>query len=88
MSNTRQPLPLDDLSEFQPRQKARPTERIRKDIEKVSSFPSRESSREGQINIKTSEDILDRFRAMAKEHRYRHGEFLAVLMDAFDKSGR
>ena len=35
--------------------------------------------------IKAPAEILERFRQMAKKERYKHGEFLKVLMDAYGK---
>ena len=86
MTSSRTNLPIDDLGDFKPRGQAQSTATIQKNIEKISSFPSRESGTEGQINIKTDNEILERFRDLAKANRYRHGEFLAILLDAFEST--
>ncbi len=77
---------LDTLDDFAPRAavpKPKPT--AKKVVDRMASFPSREASEDAQINIKASAATLDRFRAMAKAERYRHGEFLEILMDAYEK---
>jgi len=86
MSNERKTLDFGDLDEFEPRAPAAaPNRAEQKAIDKTSSFPSRERSDDDQINIKTSAAILDRFRRMAKAERYKHGEFLEVLMNAYEE---
>ena len=83
MSNGRKSLDIDD---FQPRPQvaSHNTQENKKAVDKISNFPSREASEDAQINIKASNDALDRFRTLAKAERYRHGEFLEVLMDAYE----
>jgi hypothetical protein len=90
MVHSRQALDFDDLDDFddfQPKQQVpeKPAEQMQKAIDKLSAFPSREQADDSQMNIKASQDILDRFRAMAKAERYRHGEFLEILMNAYEE---
>lgn len=76
---------LDTLDDFAPRAvPAKPKPAAKKAVDRMASFPSREASEDAQINIKTAAATLDRFRAMAKAERYRHGEFLEILMDAYE----
>lgn len=86
MSDSRKPLSFspDDLSDFKPRQKLS-VAATAKAIDKVSSFPSREALEDDQINIKAPYTTLVRFRLMAKAERYKHGAFLEILMDAYEK---
>ena len=85
MSERRKSLDFDDLDDFKPRKPAQqPTAPAMKEIDRVTSFPSREATDDAQINIKTSSAILDRFRALAKAKRYKHGEFLETLMNAYE----
>ncbi|MBB4000096.1 hypothetical protein [Aureimonas pseudogalii] len=59
----------------------------RRRVNQVSQFPSREPDAKGdQINLKLSSEEKARFKRMAKKERYNHGEFLTVLMDAYEKS--
>lgn len=91
MESSRQPLDFGDLNDFDvsPAVPRAPTtsapKPVKKAIDKVATFPSREASDDSQMNIKAPADILERFRAMAKKERYKHGEFLQVLMDAYGK---
>lgn len=58
----------------------------RRRVNQVSQFPSREPDAKGdQINLKLSTEEKARFKRMAKNERYNHGEFLTVLMDAYDR---
>lgn len=86
MSDSRKNLDFGGLDDFQPRPKpASNPPAVHKAVDKVSSFPSREVDEDAQINIKASSSSIARFRAMAKAERYRHGEFLEILMDAYEK---
>ena len=90
MSTERKPLDFGDLDEFEPRpaapQKARTKPAAdKKAVDEIAAFPSRESSDEGQMNIRASESVLDRFRVMAKADRYTYGAFLEILMDAYEQ---
>lgn len=84
MTGDRKSLDFDALDEFQPRPKpTAPRSGERKAIDKAADFPSREQPDDAQINIKASAATLERFRQLAKAERYRHGEFLDLLMDAY-----
>ena len=85
MTGERKGLSFDNLDDFQPRPKptAAPAA-TKKAVDKTASFPSREQPDDAQINIKAATVTLDRFRALAKAERYRHGEFLDILMDAYE----
>ena len=78
---------LDDLDDFKPRSDRSTVPSIsvdKKAVDKIASFPVREQSDDAQINIKAPIFTLDRFRTLAKSERYRHGEFLDILMDAYE----
>ncbi|WP_273758930.1 hypothetical protein [Bartonella sp. AU55XJBT] len=87
MSTERKPLNFSDLEDFKPRQAKSTFSTVeRKEIDRAVTFPSREQSDESQINIKTSITIINRFKSMAKRERYRHGDFLEILMNAYEQS--
>ncbi|EJF82516.1 hypothetical protein [Candidatus Bartonella washoeensis] len=87
MSKERKPLDFPDLDDFQPRKTLSNLDTAkRKEIDKVSAFPSREQVDDAQINIKASLTIINRFKLMAKQERYRHGDFLEILMNAYKQS--
>ena len=80
----RKALNFDALDDFETRPPA--ASRVtRKAIDRTTGFPSREASEDGQINIKAPAALLERFKAMAKAERYKHGEFLEILMDHYEK---
>lgn len=85
MPGERKALDFNGLDDFEPRKrdKIAPIEE-RKAIDKISTFPSRERSDEGQINIRAPSDVLQRFRQMAKKERYTLGAFLEILMKSYD----
>jgi len=100
MADTRKPLDFGSLDDFETRPKpspapavavARPQARAveqdaaKRAVDRVAAFPSREAVDDSQMNIKAPTAVLDRFRAMAKAERYRHGEFLEILMNAYEQ---
>ncbi len=88
MTGERKGLSFDNLDDFQPRPKpAAAPAATKKAVDKTAAFPSREQPDDAQINIKATTATLDRFRALAKAERYRHGEFLDILMDAYEGRG-
>jgi hypothetical protein len=81
----RRSLDFDELDDFAPRPKAAmPLAAERKVVNQVAAFPSRERLDEAQMNIKAAATTLYRFRQMAKRERYKHGDFLEILMDAYE----
>lgn len=86
MNSERKTLDFTTLDDFKPR-KSIMTSRIteRKQIDKTAAFPSREQSEDSQINIKANINTIARFRTMAKQDRYRHGEFLEILIDFYEQ---
>ncbi|WP_273783773.1 MULTISPECIES: hypothetical protein [unclassified Bartonella] len=87
MSTERKPLNFSELDDFKPRQTQSSLNIVqRKEIDKAATFPSREQSVEIQLNIKASVNIINRFKLMAKQERYRHGDFLEILMNAYKQS--
>ncbi|WP_375612421.1 MULTISPECIES: hypothetical protein [unclassified Bartonella] len=87
MSTERKPLNFSELDDFKPRQTQSSLNIVqRKEIDKAAAFPSREQSVEIQLNIKASVNIINRFKLMAKQERYRHGDFLEILMNAYKQS--
>mgnify|MGYP000324226222 CR=1 FL=1 len=76
----------DELDDFEPRKpkgqgRASPDARA---IDAVSAFPSRESSPDGQLNLKGPRHILERFKAMCKADRRPYYDMLEILMDAHE----
>lgn len=92
MSGERQTLDmsLDDFDDFapKPKKKAKPAAEVRKEVDKVSSFPSREKGVEGQLNMHGSQAVLDRFKAMCKDDRRSYVAMLEILMDSFEGKGQ
>jgi hypothetical protein len=87
MAGERKTLDFEGLDDFAPRAPAAAPQAERKAVDQVATFPSRERPDEAQMNIKGSAAILERFRRMAKKERYKHGEFLEILMDAYEGRG-
>lgn len=79
---------LGGLDDFEPRKPTEAPKPTRKDIDKVSSFPSREAAIEGQMNMKGSKAVLDRFKAMCKDDRRSYAAMLEILMDSFEEKGQ
>jgi hypothetical protein len=90
MTGQRRSLDFAELDEFTPRQKpAAPAAVERKAIDQAAAFPSRERADDSQMNIKAPVATLTRFRKLAKSERYTLGEFLEILMDAYEgRAGR
>lgn len=85
MMTDRKALDFGGLDDFEPRRKPQAVSpATQKAIDRVAGFPSREAGEDSQINIKASRVVLERFKTMAKAERYKHGEFLQVLMDAYE----
>lgn len=76
----------DELDDFEPRrpigQGAKPADA--RAIDAVSSFPSRENSPDGQLNLKGPRHVLERFKAMCKADRRPYYDMLEILMDAYE----
>jgi hypothetical protein len=86
MTGERKSLEFDALDDFQPRPaSAAPRRQDRKAVDRAAAFPSRETPDDAQLNIKAPAATLERFRAMARAERYKHGAFLEILMDAYDR---
>lgn len=83
MSGDRTSLNMD-LDDFTPKPTVKPTAEIRKEVDKVSNFPSRETSPDGQMNMRGSQAVLDRFKAMCKDDRRSYVAMLEILMDKFE----
>lgn len=83
-------MDLDGFDDFEPKPKpkAKPTAEVRKEVDKVSSFPSRETSADGQMNMRGSQATLDRFKAMCKDDRRSYVAMLEILMDRFEEDGQ
>ncbi|MEM9421087.1 MAG: hypothetical protein AAF986_01050 [Pseudomonadota bacterium] len=81
---------VDQLDDFAPRSSVGQggTTTV-KAIDAVSSFPSREATADGQLNLKGPRPILDRFKAMCKADRRAYYDMLEILMDSYEgKHGR
>jgi hypothetical protein len=88
MTGERKALDFEGLDDFTPRRPAAaPPQAERKAVDLLASFPSRERSDEAQMNIKGPAALLERFRCMAKKERYKHSDFLEILMDAYEGRG-
>jgi hypothetical protein len=76
----------DELDDFEPRRsKGQGTAPIdTRAIDAVSSFPTRESSPDGQLNLKGPRPILQRFKAMCKADRRAYYDMLEILMDTYE----
>ena len=87
---TRQELDIGDLGldDFKPRKLPSPKKPTQEAVAEVTSFPSRESSGDDQLNIKGPKVILDRFRSLRKLERYKYADLLEFMMDAYEKQGR
>ena len=90
MTGERRSLDFGELDEFTPRPKpTAPAAAERKAVDQATAFPSRERPDDLQMNIKAPAATLARFRQLAKNERYRHGEFLEMLMNAYEgRAGR
>lgn len=78
----------DDLDDFAPKPAAASSIEAKKEVDKVSNFPSREAAIEGQLNMKGSKAILDRFKTMCKDDRRSYVAMLEILMDKFEGKGQ
>ena len=76
----------DELDDFEPRRPKGQGSALldTRAIDAVSAFPSRESSPDGQLNLKGPRHILDRFKAMCKADRRPYYDMLEILMDAYE----
>jgi hypothetical protein len=87
MTAKRRPRPaIPGIEDFQPRlhKPYGSPAAIRKVIDEVSQFPSREAVDDDQINIKGPRAVLDRFRNLRKSERYKYADLLSMMMDAFE----
>ena len=85
MNTERKSLNLGELEEFSPRTKVPlHPKSSSKAVDNAAAFPSRERLDDAQINIKAPNAIIRHFRQLARKERYRHGEFLEVLMSAYE----
>ena len=76
---------IEALDDFAPKSQTTTSAVTRKEIDKVSSFPSRDAPREGQVSIKSPDNrIIERFKAMCKADRRKYYDMLEILMDAYE----
>lgn len=78
-------MDFDDLNDFEPKVATRPQETVKRSVDSVSGFPSREASEDGQLNMKGRNSVLNRFKAMCKDDRRSYVDMLEILMDRFEK---
>ena len=77
--------PTDTLDDFLPRPGEGQEDKIAaRAIDAVSSFPSREASQDGQLNLKGPRSILERFKVMCKADRRAYYDMLEILMDTYE----
>lgn len=50
-------------------------------------WPSREPVRDGQISIKASTEVIERFRKICKDDRRTYADMLSILMAGYEKGG-
>jgi len=79
----RKTLNLDDIDFQSFFQKKKSDERVLDDIEKLSTFPSREPEPEDQVNIKGPRSIIQKFKKLKKIERYPYAEMLEILIDTY-----
>lgn len=81
-------MDVDGLDDFAPKAPSQTPVATRDAVDKVSTFPSREASKEGQLNIRSPDDrIIERFKAMCKADRRPYYDMLEILMDSFERKG-
>lgn len=78
-------MDFDDLSDFEPKAASKPQETVKRSVDSMSGFPSREASEDGQLNMKGRKAVLDRYKAMCKEDRRSYVDMLEILMDRFEE---
>jgi hypothetical protein len=80
------PLDLARLKQFE----SKPSTQ---DVDQVSSgragglterWPSREAIRDGQLSIKATVDIIERFKRICKDDRRTYADMLGILMDRYE----
>ena len=80
------PLDVDRLKQFE----SRPSTQ---DVDQVpmgragglaERWPSREAIRDGQISIKATVDIIERFKRICKDDRRTYADMLGILMDRYE----
>ncbi len=77
--------PSDTLDDFAPRPREGQGDKVAaRAIDAVSSFPSREASPDGQLNLKGPRPILERFKVMCKADRRAYYDMLEILMDTYE----
>lgn len=77
--------PADTLDDFEPRpREGRGDKTTARAVDAVSSFPSREASSDGQLNLKGPRPILERFKAMCKADRRAYYDMLEILMNSYE----
>ena len=78
-------MDFDDLSDFEPKATPKTQDTVKRSVDSVSGFPSREASDDGQLNMKGRKTILNRFKVMCKDDRRSYVDMLEILMDRFEK---
>ena len=78
-------LDLNRLRQFEPEPvpEAAPTVALTGAPE-PQRWPSREPLRDGQVSIKASLDVIERFRTMCRDDRRTYADMLGILMDRYD----
>ncbi len=76
---------LDDLNDFEPRATQKAQGKLKHEVDRVSHFPSRESSEDAQLNMKGRKAVLNRFKATCKKDRRSYVDMLEILMDCFEE---
>lgn len=78
-------MDFDDLDDFEPKAVPKAQEAVKRSVDSVSGFPSREASEDGQLNMKGRKTVLNRFKAMCKDDRRSYVDMLEILMDRFEE---
>lgn len=78
-------MDIEGLDDFTPKKPKQPSAEVKKAVDKVANFPSREASGTAQMNITGDKAVLDRFDRMCKEDRRSRHAMLEILMNAFEE---
>lgn len=81
------PLDIDRLKQFESPRSAAPIPEaasVERSEASVERWPSREPVRDGQISIKASLDVIDRFKRICKDDRRTYADMLGILMDIYE----
>ncbi len=80
------PLDIDRLKQFKSRPSTQDTDQL--PVGSGGGFterwPSREPLRDGQISIKATIDVIERFKRLCKDDRRTYADMLGILMNLYE----